>query len=133
MSLNYNLAQIADHETACFTTDRDGNRVMRPETEVIIWTIFAATGHGKITARNVDEVADRYAVYQRLFGPLLRRHVEGGGFEDVPLTRDQIVAHVGLTTNWTFKGETEATWRKRTMDNALREARHRRWADAHNR
>lgn len=93
MSLNWNLSKIANHETLAWT--KDGT--MNPRTEALIWSTLALD-MGEISAKNVDEFWHRLDLYQHSVGALLG-NVNG----DIFLTRDDVVAHIGLKVNVTTK------------------------------
>lgn len=110
MSLNWNLSNVADHETLCWTcADANGEQHMKPVTELLIFATMAV-GMRKITASNVPIFASRLTIYEALFG----------AFGSGRITVEDIANHVGLETN--ALDESDAKWRKRMMDNAWREA-----------
>ena len=111
MSLNWNLSKIANHETLAWT--KDGT--LNPRTEALIWSTLALD-IGRITEKNVDEFWRRLDLYQHSVGALLG-NVNG----DIFLTRDDVVAHIGLRVNVTTKSRREWHTRMKSilLDRAL--------------
>lgn len=109
MSLDWNLTKIENHETVCFykaieaSPDQGiavGDRLLKPETDVIIWlTMFTGIGW-EVTDENIDEFVYRVQFYERLHGPMLRaRDEETGTYSPAPLSEETIRAHKGISTN----------------------------------
>lgn len=113
MALSWSVEKIEDNETVCFEWRKpyEGERTPDPEhlnengearylkhaTDALIWaTISAKMGH--ITEDNVAEFAARCEILQDIDGPWLYTFVDGGK-TDRRVTTEEIVAHVGLSTN----------------------------------
>lgn len=146
MSLNFDLTDIADHESVCwdhitdpervehikthgpgggffppkwFVEDDGTVKVMNSITHQLIFAMLELGVKGKITASNVDEVITQVAITQRLRGPYLRRR-EGGEWIDVYITEEDIRRHIGLRTNAFGSGNTLRGFKER-MWKQLRE------------
>ena len=131
MSLDFNLGKIADWKNVCYeiaTKDREwdgvkkGEEVMKVETHTIIFTVWTVGGVGRITEQNVEKVAARYAAHQKQFGPLMWKADENADRQPYPVTTAMLRAHVGLTTNWSFKAKTDLAWGKSFAEHALSDA-----------
>jgi hypothetical protein len=104
MSLNYNLTKIKNHDSVCFSVNRDGEKTMRGITNLLIWSTISVD-LGEITAKNVDEW-------------LFRLKAVGLIYQDenqMKVTREQLIAHIGLTTN-VFPNKTRAQFLKRCAE-----------------
>ena len=123
MALHWNLNAIPDHESLCFMASpyndpahgiKKGDRIMNPVSNTMIW-VTLAIDIGNWTPAAMPEVWARISTYQALFGALMAD-------QDGPiyLTKDQVMAHVGLSTNVSYKSKT--VWRKHVMDRADKEA-----------
>ena len=88
MSLNWNLNKIANTETTCWNTDSSGEEVMRGITHTLIFATMAVD-LGEITAKNVDEWLVRVQVMARV----------SNDHGWLGITREKLVAHIGLNTN----------------------------------
>jgi hypothetical protein len=108
MSLNWNLEDIKDWESVC----RDDDGKQSPVTHALIMVTMGLDLPG-ITEANVDEFAWRLDMYQRMFGPLLVG-VENDEFVKIPVTTEDVRAHVGLATN--VSPVSRAKWLKRMTD-----------------
>lgn len=93
MSLNWTVDNIKDWETVC----SDGDGKQSPVTHALIMATMGIDMPG-ITEANVTEFAWRLALYQQLFGPLLVG-VEDDEFVNMPVTTEDVIAHIGLSTN----------------------------------
>lgn len=91
MSLNWSVAKVKDWET--ITKSPWDKEKINPVTEALIWKTMAVD-LGEISERNVDEFWFRVRLLQMLDGPELQ--YEDGG---VYLTKEDIVAHIGLVSN----------------------------------
>lgn len=139
MSLDWNVAKIANRDTVCWrpATDAEvargdaepGEKYLQVVTETIIMTLSVAGGCGRLTEKNIVKVCARYAIYQRMFGELMTTRRND---KRVPLaiTAAMLQEHVGLTTNWRFTDESDARWSARLMNNAVREQMARADSDA---
>lgn len=101
MSLNWNLSKIANHETLAW--EQDGT--MKARTEALIWSTMAVD-IGRITEKNVDEFWRRLDLYQHAVGALL-----GNANGPIYFTRDDVVAHIGLSVN--VSDTSPAAWNRR--------------------
>lgn len=120
MSLNWNLTGIKDYEEVCFYTATEddprngvtkGDRLLKPETNSLIWlTLITGVGWG-ITEQNIQEFVWRVKFYERLEGAML--HLDG---KPMPYTEEQIRQHVGLSTNVSY--EPRAEWLDRMFRGA---------------
>lgn len=116
MSLDWNLAEIADADTVCWTTASNPYTgkpevVLHPRTETIIWACMSI-GLGRITTENALDFYARVSLFERLFGVSRRVFVDGKHIV-APITLDDIRAHIGLRTN--VSNETHAKWSKRIV------------------
>lgn len=83
MSLNFTfagteyLAQLeAEGKTLWLETehrDGGGGSYLRPEADYVVWA-SALVGIGTITTKNVETFVDRCLVYEKLHGPIVKRH-----------------------------------------------------------
>ncbi len=121
MSLNWNLENIKDQENLCWEwrkpypsegTPKDANEDglverMNGVTNGLIWsTIFV--GIGEITEDNVGEFAARLKVYQEVNGDLLvGKDEKTGKSGPVPITTEDVVAHIGLRCNVSYESDTQ--------------------------
>lgn len=102
MSLNFDVSKIKDFAnvtTAAF--DINGRPQWNPVTNTLVWWTIPL-GMWEITEKNVDEFWQRLSLWQAVAGPSL-----GNQDGDIWLTRDDVVAHIGLTTNATSKTKAE--------------------------
>jgi hypothetical protein len=93
MGLDFKLTKIKDHETVCWIGEGDDAR-MNPKTEAIIFmTMFTDVGWG-LSDGNIEEFIARATLWEKVNGALV-------GNQDGPmlLTREDMLAHVGLWTN----------------------------------
>ena len=99
MSLSYNLTKIENYEAICYDTDGAVTEV----TTTLVW-LMAIVGMPGITKANAKLVYRRIAMYEILLG----------SFRSLGrITMEQVLAHVGLTTNVTF--ETDRKCERRTI------------------
>lgn len=122
MSLNFDLTAIPEdvktitaQEDRPFDGIKKGDRIMSPVTNALIWSTLA-TGIGIINDETVDEVVARLDLLQKLDGALLREF-DGEDWKPRPITREDVEAHKGLSTN-VFPMETRASWVKRHVTNS---------------
>lgn len=119
MSLNFDLSAIPE-ETRTIVADYDsptegvhkGDRIMNPVTNTLIWTTMAI-GIGILNDDTIPEFAARVELYQKVHGPLMQR-VTDDGIEPRPITREDVEAHKGLSTN-VFPLEARTKWVKRVI------------------
>jgi hypothetical protein len=103
MSLDFNLTQCSpDLRTQYPPTD---NGEMNVITYVIIFSTMS-TGIGTLTDATAPEFWARLNIIQKLRGPLMYQ-----GDQPYYLTRDDVQAHLGLSTN-VFRQATRAAWLK---------------------
>lgn len=116
MSLNYNYSAVPDYITV---SPFDKERI-HPVTNYLIWSSLI-TGIGSITKSNVDEVFRRIAVLQKLNGSDIQ-YVDPltNDLREIPVTRQDIVNHIGLWTNASTL--TEVQFDKKIMKELSREA-----------
>ena len=143
MSLNWYVGKIKDADDVCWVTATKssvmdgrvrGEEYLSPITNSFIWATMTI-GLNEITEANVDEWEQRLALAYEI-GWLSKLTVWNGNdpdgeknahcFEARPLTRADIVRHIGLSTNATYESPT--AWRKRVVERmteeGLREAKH---------
>ncbi|WP_405057076.1 hypothetical protein OG474_30610 [Kribbella sp. NBC_01505] len=90
MGLDFRLTGIKDYKTVCL----DGEGFVLPRTtSVIFLTMFTQVGWG-LDERNIDEFISRATMFESVVGP-----VTVGPQGPVPLTREEMLAHLGLWTN----------------------------------
>jgi hypothetical protein len=116
LALTWDTADILDYEEVCFIiapADNDwhgvkkGDRMLNPVTNALIFHALN-TGIGTITAANAAEVYARIHLVEALYGASLMNS-EG----ERPITADDVLKHVGLKTNASFKEETRTSFLKR--------------------
>lgn len=112
MSLNFKLDKIKNYETVT----RKGDE-LNPVTNALIWSTMSV-GLGSITEKNLQEWLVRLAFSDKLFGTMLKK--DG---EDRPFTRDELVAHIGLSCN--VCDESRVKWTKRMTEHFMREAEYK--------
>ncbi len=98
MSLNYDFTGIDGYETVCWIMDDEGNKVINPITDALVWATLSI-GIGEITAANVDEWHSRLWAMDAVYGPSLYNVDDDGTRTPRPITVAEIRAHVGLKTN----------------------------------
>jgi len=116
MALTWSVKDIEDWENVCniiATVDwpadgtKKGDKLMNPVTTALIWHSLN-TGIGRIKDENAAEVWARISFVEDLYGASLRN-------QDGPckITKEDVIAHIGLTTNASFKDESRASFLKR--------------------
>lgn len=122
MALTWDISKIADWEHVCQEPAeadipehgiRAGDPVTGDLTMALVY-LALSTGIGTITAENAAEVYARIALLEELHGVSLR--VNG---IDRPITVADVLAHVGLATNVSYRDETRAAWLKRIVGDKL--------------
>lgn len=88
MALNWNLSKIANKDTVCFSDHGDGESRLSGLTHNLIWATIAVD-LGEITAKNVDEWRFRLNCIALVYGDPSWAEI----------TREDIAAHIGLSTN----------------------------------
>jgi hypothetical protein len=114
--LTWDTKDVLDNENVCFfiaeephppTGVKVGDRLLNPVTNALIWHSLN-TGIGRITTENAAEVWARISFVEEVYGPSL---LSSDGPR--PLTKDDVLKHIGLTTNASFKDESRASFLKR--------------------
>jgi hypothetical protein len=118
MSLNWDITNVQNKDEVCWIIASEdyptrgiskGSKVLNPVTESLIFASMA-TGIGTITEENASEVYARISFIEKVSGALMYR---GEGWEGLPnITPEEVQAHIGLSTNASFKDETRAKWLK---------------------
>jgi hypothetical protein len=128
MSLDWNLTGIENHEELCFViADEDdhwrgikeGDRVLNPVTEGIIWLTMACDIGWGVTEENVEEFIARADLWQKVCDPMLYGLNEAGDMAPRAITADEIRAHIGLRTNVSYGSRAkflEKVWRSAYPD-----------------
>jgi hypothetical protein len=115
MALTWELSKIKDYKNVCWIDDKEtGERRMNPVTEVLIWGTMSI-GIGQFTDKNIDEVAARFRVMERIHGAFLYKPAEGGGKNDWYLSDEDFIKHIGLWCN--VSDETRVRWAGRIFSN----------------
>jgi hypothetical protein len=116
MSLNWDTKNVENGSEVCFITatedwpmdgTKKGDRLLNPVTSALIWHSLN-TGIGTITAENAAEVYARVSFIEQVYGPSLST-------QDGPkaITIQDVLDHVGLYTNASFKIESRTSFLKR--------------------
>jgi len=128
VALTWDTTNVADNESVCFMEAPEdlpnyglvkGDRMLNPVTNALIWHSLN-TGIGTITRENASEVFARIKLVETIYGASLRK-----GGEDRPITSLDVLQHVGLKTNASFKIETRASFLKRHAARFLDDEAHR--------
>lgn len=126
MSLNWNVEKVANYETLCFVT-QNGVRRATQLTEAIV---FACMACGIGALRNESDARELFVRLHALdaFGDGLYVYEEtdreGVVQPEKRLpTYEEVLSHVGLTTNVTT--ERRGAWRKRQLDHQRTQAAQR--------
>lgn len=113
MALHYWFDDIKDYKTTVWipepTEENPDAARMNPVTEALIFGTMSI-GIGRITDSNVDEVAARFRIIEKLHGAMLTKD----GKESF-LTDEDFIAHIGLKTN--VGDETRSAWARRLFVN----------------
>jgi hypothetical protein len=115
MSLNWNITKVPDSvcwiehdgegepDPHVFAKHDDGVwRRLNPVTDALIWATMSVD-LGRITEKNVDEWAYRLTIVQALYGARL----QSSDGTPRPLSLQDVVDHIGLSTNVHTKGTAE--------------------------
>jgi len=122
MALTWSVKDVKDYETVTTviaTQDwpsdgtKKGDKLWNPVTTALIWHSLN-TGIGRITEDNAAEVWARIALVEDLYGASLRNQ-DG----DMPITKEDVIAHIGLSTNASFKDESRTSFLKRHVTRKL--------------
>lgn len=130
MSLDWSLTEIKDYETLCWIAPPEGDagqgdKVLNPVTNTIIWATMAV-GIGHLTENRAEEFHDRLTFIERLFGPMSKKLDEEGKIVGLPITLDDVKAHIGLRTNVPYERNTNWAPRMLTSWQVDRQAERRR-------
>jgi hypothetical protein len=68
-------------------------------TESLIWYLGLSVGIPSITEKNWEEVAWRVALIEKVSGTTMYKYVKGQGKVDIPVTKEDVQRHIGLSTN----------------------------------
>lgn len=128
MSLNYDFTGIDGYETVCWITDDEGNKVVNPITDALVWATLSI-GIGEITAANVNEWHSRLWAMDAVYGPSLYNVDDDGNRTPRPITVAEIRAHVGLSTN-VFPKVTAITFARKLAEHLYDRARLARESEA---
>ena len=109
MSLTWDLTSIKDYKTVCWKEDG----LLNPVTETLIYGTMSI-GIGHFTDKNIDEVAARFRIMEKLHGAFLYK-MEDGHRKDWFLSDEDFIAHIGLFCNVTR--ESRAKWVARIFTN----------------
>jgi hypothetical protein len=102
MSLSWNVEKIDNYETVCWIKKEDGEGSrLNPVTEALIFNSMAID-IGLITNDNAAEVFARTRILESVNGEMLIKSGKG-----TMITIEDIRAHVGLSTNVSFKSRKE--------------------------
>jgi len=124
MPLTWDTGEILNYEEVCWPVAEEdipahgieaGKQYLSPVTNALIWHSLN-TGIGKITEDSAAEVYARIALVEKLYGASLWNS-DGPR----PITRDDVLKHVGLVTNATFQQESRTSFLKRHADYFLTE------------
>jgi hypothetical protein len=99
MSLDFRLGKIADYKELCYEFLPNDGLKMKPVTEALIWSMLS-TEMKEITEDNIDEVLFRSRCISVVSGPPMHTY-DGEKIIPREFTREEVEAHVGLSTNVT--------------------------------
>jgi hypothetical protein len=119
MSLNWKTNKIENFQTVCFIGEGEERR-LNPVTEALIWYTMSVD-IGQLTDAILDEFYARMMIADRLYGPLYSEtYIDGTTGQQRlrkrSLTYAELKAHVGLSTNATFKPVARSKWLKQKVD-----------------
>jgi len=127
MALTWSVADVQNWDEVCHiiaTVDwpadgtKKGDKLLNPVTSALIWHSLN-TGIGRIKDANAAEVYARIKLVEDLYGPSLR----SGDGKPRPITKEDIVQHIGLSTNASFTDESRASFLKRHVTRKLDETK----------
>ena len=111
MSLNYDLGEIQDYKNLCYLpdeVDEDGKETfsINPVTRALTFHAMSI-GMREITKKNWKEFFIRVAAYEAVEGASL--HKPGASYPAIPrpITKEDVVNHIGLATNVTTRNASE--------------------------
>ncbi len=93
MPLHWDIGNIKDYKTVCFTGEGDDARLKTVTSTLINLTMNL--GINDWTDKNIDEVLLRLRMYESIYGKLVYNMDTG----DNSLTNEVVRQHVGLFTN----------------------------------
>jgi hypothetical protein len=94
MSLDFRLGKISNYKEVCLKENQ-----VKPVTEALILSMMSIE-MGEITKDNIDEVLFRSRCISVVSGPPMHTY-DGEKMVPREFTREEIEAHVGLSTNVT--------------------------------
>jgi hypothetical protein len=113
MSLNWNLSKIANKDTVCYTNYENGcyeiEKRLSGLTHSLIWATMAVD-LGSITAKNIGEWQIRLQIISVAYSDPVW----------AAITRKQLEAHIGLSTN--VSNTTRAKFMRKISQGMEREA-----------
>jgi hypothetical protein len=112
MSLDWNVSRVKDWEKVCQVGEGEDLR-WNPITQALVWHCMGV-GIREITEKNKDKFFDRVQKWEKVHGPML---FAGAGNPPLYITKEDVYAHVGLSTNVTDK--TDAKFKKELAEDAL--------------
>lgn len=98
MALNFDLSEIENYETLCWTETEMGRQTLAPVTEALSFLTISVGIH-QITEKNAEEFYDRVTQVEKKRGVTLNSVTEDNELQPRPITLDDVLAHVGLRTN----------------------------------
>lgn len=119
MSLSFDLTNVKDYEEVCFEETENG-REQRAVTQALIFHAMGA-GIGEITEETANEFYARVNAREKLHGPMVHTpdDEDPTGWSPYFITREDVEAHIGLTTN-VYPREARASWALRLIEDAYR-------------
>jgi hypothetical protein len=108
MSLDFNYKNVKDHNTLMF--HEDGS--IKAVSEAIIFNLMRI-GITAITEENWEKVFTRIHMMELVDKPLLIASNYDGEITRIPITPEDIKAHIGLSTN--VSTESDAAFKKKIM------------------
>lgn len=125
MSLNYELGEIANWKELCYQIAeadyigygiKKGEKMLNPVTHALVFHTIAI-GIGKITGKNAAQVYARIIAWEAMIGTSLTTISEEGKIERIPITLQDVLDHIGLTTN-VFGTESASKFEKKLVNRA---------------
>lgn len=113
MGLNWNLSNIKDNETLCWSKLSEdwggmkaGEEILNPVTEVLIW-LTLSTGIPQVTDKTAPEFLARVRMVEATYGAVLHDRDSCGNLIDKHITAKDVQNHIGLSTNASTLTKTE--------------------------
>jgi hypothetical protein len=115
MSLNWDASAVPESIRIATRYDERGEPYQGTslETEALVWHSLG-TGIGTITEANAPEVYARVRLLEQFSGAMVWK--DG---QPCPLTEQDVINHIGLKTNASYKDETRAAWMKRVVGQTM--------------